>query len=463
MQNAKMNISLPSFDELITAVKKPVCIVSAGKEDRSFSVIKPVATVQKLKVAAYCRVSTDHEEQKSSIQIQREHFASLAAKHEDWEFAGIYADIVSGTKKEKRPELNRLLADCAAGNINLVLTKSVSRFARNTTDLLEMVRSLTSNGTDIFFERENIDTRTMDSEFLLTILASLAEDESHSISANCRWGLQRRFQDGSYRAASAPYGYDLVDGTYAVNAEEAEIVREIFRRRIEGETTGQIAKELNNRNIPTKLAGEVWKGKKVSGKWTGQSILSMLKNEAYIGDLLLQKCYTDRNFQMKVNYGAYPQYYLKDHHPAIISRDDFDTVKNLMQETSWGKPKEINHYTFTGMLICSDCGSVFYRIVNRRGNAYWVCKKHKHKAADCPSVLVSEISVQDAFIRVMVRLKTGGSIATYKERIKQEFREENLQEITELKGRLEEIDKEIHGMRGQGCGERLTRPDTCPS
>jgi hypothetical protein len=111
----------------------------------------------------------------------------------------------------------------------------------------------------------------------------------------------------------------------------------------------------------------------------------------------------------------------------------FDTVKNLMQETGWGKPKEINHYTFTGMLICSDCGSVFYRIVNRRGNAYWVCKKHKHKAADCPSVLVSEISVQDAFIRVMVRLKTGGSIATYKERIKQEFREDNLQEITELK------------------------------
>lgn len=141
-----------------------------------------------------------------------------------------------------------------------------------------MVRSLTAIGTDIFFERENIDTRTMDSEFLLTILASLAEDESHSISANCRWGLQRRFQDGSYRAANAPYGYDLVDGTYTMNSEEAEIVREIFRRRIEGETTGQIAKELNRRNIPTKRAGEVWKGKEVSGKWTSQRILMLLKN-----------------------------------------------------------------------------------------------------------------------------------------------------------------------------------------
>lgn len=440
-----MNISLPSFDELVTAGKKPICTESAGKEDRSFSVIKPVIAAQKLKVAAYCRVSTDYEEQQSSIQIQKEHFSSLAAKHPDWEFSGIYADIVSGTKKEKRPELNRLLSDCAAGSINLVLTESVSRFARNTTDLLEMVRSLTAIGTDIFFERENIDTRTMDSEFLLTILASLAEDESHSISANCRWGLQRRFQDGSYRAANAPYGYDLVDGTYTMNSEEAEIVREIFRRRIEGETTGQIAKELNRRNIPTKRAGEVWKGKEVSGKWTSQRILMLLKNEAYIGDLLLQKCYTDSNFQMKINYGTYPQYYLKDHHPAIISRDDFDTVKNLLLETGWGRPKEINHHTFTGMLYCEYCGSVFYRIVNRRGNAYWVCKKHRHKASDCPSIPVAEAEIEEAFIRVMERLKTGEAVASYKERIKQEFREENLQVITELEGRLEEIDKEIHG------------------
>lgn len=171
----------------------------------------------------------------------------------------------------------------------------------------------------------------------------------------------------------------------------------------------------------------------------------LLKNEAYIGDLLLQKCYTDSNFQMKINYGTYPQYYLKDHHPAIISRDDFDTVKNLLLETGWGRPKEINHHTFTGMLYCEYCGSVFYRIVNRRGNAYWVCKKHRHKASDCPSIPVAEAEIEEAFIRVMERLKTGEAVASYKERIKQEFREENLQVITELEGRLEEIDKEIHG------------------
>ena len=231
MRKTDLQFSLPSFDELKSSAFNPPSPSGQKQAAREMNVIRAAVPARRLKVAAYCRVSTDKEDQKSSIRIQKEHFSSVAAQHEDWLFVGVYADIVSGTKKEKRPQLQRLLADCAAGRVNLVLTKSVSRFARNTTDLLEMVRSLTAKGTDISFERENIDTRTMDSEFLLTILASLAEDESHSISANCRWGLQKRFENGTYRAASAPYGYDLVDGNYAVNELEAEIVKHQEQRK----------------------------------------------------------------------------------------------------------------------------------------------------------------------------------------------------------------------------------------
>ena len=206
-------LNLPTFDELKTI---PVSVPTPAPKARSFSVIASAPDTRKVKVAGYARVSTAHEDQQSSITIQRQHFLSQAAGHTDWQFVGIYCDIVSGTKKEKRPELQRLLTDCRDGRVNLVLTKSISRFARNTTDLLEMVRSLSALGVGIVFDRENIDTRTMDSEFLLTLLASLAEDESHSISSNCRWGIQKRFQDGTYRISTAPYGYDVKDGNLVI-------------------------------------------------------------------------------------------------------------------------------------------------------------------------------------------------------------------------------------------------------
>lgn len=381
MQNAKMNISLPSFDELITAVKKPVCTVSAGKVDRSFSVIKPVVTVQKLKVAAYCRVSTDHEEQQSSIKIQRQHFASLAAKHPDWEFVGVYYDIISGTKKEKRPDLLRLLSDCAAGSVNLVLTKSVSRFARNIADLLEMVRELTANGADIYFERERIDTRTMDSEFLLTILGALAEDESHSIASNCRWGLQRRFRDGTYRAASAPYGYGLIDGNYAVNEKETAVVREIFSLTEEGRGNQEITNRLNKRNIPTKRAGQVWKGKEISGIWTGHHIHMILKNEAYIGDQILQKTYSDSTFQRRVNKGEYPMIYLENHHPAIIEKEQFERVRAILDKRKTGAIGLKTPYVFSGKMFCGCCGAPMVKVTNRVRTVSMACRTHWRKAS----------------------------------------------------------------------------------
>ena len=443
MRTADYHFELPSFDELKSSDFNPPSSSGQKQAVRDMSVIAPVPDIRKLKAAAYCRVSTDNDDQKSSIRIQKEHFRTVAQKNSGWQFVGIYADIVSGTKKEKRPELNRLLADCAAGKVNLVLTKSVSRFARNTTDLLEMVRSLTAAGTGIFFERENIDTRTMDSEFFLTILASLAEDESHSISANCRWGLQRRFEDGSYRAASAPYGYDLADGSYAVNETEAEIVREIFQRAADGEAFARIAADLNDRGIPTKRDGQVWNGKAIHPEWEGRSISTLLRNEAYVGEQILQKCYTDRNFRMCRNTGQYPQFRHKDHHPAIISRETFEAVQEMLEANRPKKPQaEKKASVLSGMLRCGCCGANLTKNKNRAGNVYWICSRHRKKASACGLPGIPEDQFISAFSQMIMDLHADDSVVReYLDSVRQEYR--NDFRVDAIGKKIRDIDTEI--------------------
>ena len=212
----------------------------------------------KLKVAAYCRVSTLMDSQESSSEAQRLHYEKTIRENEEWEYAGLYLEAgVSGTKAETRPELMRLMEDCRNGKVDLVLTKSISRFARNTSDCLEMVRTLTGLGVNIVFEKELIDTRSMDSEFMLSILACLAEDESHSISGNMKWGIRKRFENGSFRQSIAPYGYAWKDDELAVVPEQADVVREIFELALSGLGAIRIAKELNARKIPSP-AGKLW-------------------------------------------------------------------------------------------------------------------------------------------------------------------------------------------------------------
>ena len=456
MQSTALQFSLPTFDELRMTAARP----RYGKvisSHRSMNVIAAVPALNLLKVAAYCRVSTDHDDQQESIAIQQEHWKTLAAQHPDWDFVGVYVDIVSGTKKEKRPELQRLLTDCDEGRVSLVLTKSVSRFARNTTDLLEMVRSMTATGTNLFFERENIDTRTMDSEFLLTILASLAEDESHSISTNCRWGLQRRFEDGTYRAASAPYGYDLVDGNYAVNETEAAIVQEIYKRFLTGSTMAGIAEELNSRGIPTKRAGQVWKGKEIATVWTGERISKILSNLSYTGDQVLQKCFTDHNFQMRRNRGQYPQYHLEEHHPGIIDRDTFAAVQERLEKNKPATPPAPKQYTtLSGMLTCGCCGAKLIRNVNRVGNVYWVCSRRRKKASSCSMPSISEEAFRADFITLLARLKVDDSpVVDYLDSLNQSFHTQSTVAI--LESRIAEIDREMDAMKHTRC--RVTTSD----
>lgn len=434
------DFSLPSFDELISQAGSTPFF----DKSRSMNVIKPVVTPEKLKVAAYCRVSTEYEEQQSSIKIQRQHFATLATKHPDWEFVGVYADIVSGTKMEKRPELLRLLSDIDSGSVNLVLTKSVSRFARNITDLLEMVRNLTAKGADIYFERERIDTRTMDSEFLLTILGSLAEDESHSIASNCRWGLQRRFQNGTYKAASAPYGYDLVDGNYAINEEEAAVVREIFDLAESGCGNQAIANRLNEKGIPTKRAGQVWKGKEVAGTWSGYHIHKILKNEAYIGDQVLQKTYSDSTFQRRTNKGELPKFYLENHHPSIIDREQFRRVGEIMDKRKTGTIGLKVPSIFSGKMFCGCCGAPMVKITNRVGNVSLSCRTRRRKASDCRQPNIREDLIKGAFESVVNTLGADDSdLREYADEIDREFRRQNGERLVSIENRLPEIEKEL--------------------
>ena len=244
----------------------------------------PAPVIQrKLRVAAYARVSTDLDSQETSIENQCDHYKSLIEANPAWELAGIYAESgVSGTKADTRPELQRLMQDCEAGAVDVIVTKSISRFARNTSECLSMVRELTSLGIRLIFEKENIDTETMESEFLLTLLAAFAESESQSISSNQKWSIRRRFQAGTYKGGKVPYGYRRTKKGYIIHPAEAATVRRIFYALADGKGTLVIARKLNEERIPTWT--ESYKGLEAQGKWRSNSIIAIAKNEFYTGD-----------------------------------------------------------------------------------------------------------------------------------------------------------------------------------
>ena len=217
-----------------------------------------IVETKKLPVAAYCRVSTDTDAQLESLEIQKSHYEQYISSREDWEFAGLYYDEgISGTKSEKRPELMRLISDCESGRIGLILTKSISRFSRNTADCLSLVRRLSELHIPIYFEKENINTESMESELFLSILSSIAEEESLSISRNNKWGIRKRFLDGTYKISIPPYGYARNGLDIVIVPEQAEIVKRIFADTLSGKGTYTIANELNAEHIPTQK-GVIW-------------------------------------------------------------------------------------------------------------------------------------------------------------------------------------------------------------
>ena len=249
---------------------------------------------KQLRVAAYCRVSTDNVEQLESLENQREHYQKYISNQPNWQLAKIYYDEgISGTKLTKRDALKELLADCHNHRIDLVITKSISRLSRNTTDCLRIVRELQQLNIPIIFEKEHINTGAMASELFLSILSSIAQDESHSTAGNLRWSIRQRFASGEFRVSSAPYGYSIEDGNLVIDSVEAGVVREIFQQFLSGMSASQIARKLNHSHVATKRGGQ----------WRSNTVINILRNCNYTGDMLCQKTYRDDQYHrhFKVN------------------------------------------------------------------------------------------------------------------------------------------------------------------
>ena len=419
--------------------------------------IAPVISQKKPRVCCYCRVSTLLDSQETSIEGQREHYESLIKGNPEWEFAGIYLEAgVSGTKAEIRPELQRLIADCKAGKIDLILTKSISRFARNTSDCLEMVRLLTSLGVAIHFEKEQIHTDDMHSEFMLSILACLAEDESHSISGNMKWSIRKRFENGTYQQPVAPYGYEWEEGKLVIVAEEAEVVREIFAMSLRGLGCRNIARELNNKKIPTA------RGR----KWSQVTIMEMMKNPVYIGDALYQKSYMDETFRQRKNKGELDQFYDQDHHEAIISREDFEKAQAVMgqraKEVGYNgeeQKRSSNRYCFTGILFCKACGSVMHRQPRGKNSVTWVCHKHAMHPDLCRMKPQSDDDLKRAFINCLNKMawsqaRGEGVLDVYETMLGKTEAEKNAERLVEIEKELEENRNETNKLNAIVMRER---------
>lgn len=357
----------------------------------------------KLRVAAYARVSTDSDEQLESLKAQREHYERYIKSNPEWVFAGLYYDEgISGTKMEKRTELLRMIRDCKQGRIDFIITKSISRFARNTVDCLELVRKLIDIGVYIYFEKENLNTGDMESELMLSILSGFAAEESASISQNSTWSIQKRFQNGSY-VGTPPYGYTNIDGEMVIVPEEAEIIKRIFAECLSGKGGSVIAKGLNRDKIPARRGNH----------WSTGTVIDMLRNEKYMGDVLLQKTYTDSNYNRHSNTGEKDQYYYKDNHEAITSREDFAKAQDLIDERAKMKCKGVkknvylNRYALSGKIVCGECGRNFRRKTNySAGRSYiaWSCIGHIEDKESCSVLFLRDGEIKATFTTMMNKL-----------------------------------------------------------
>jgi DNA invertase Pin-like site-specific DNA recombinase len=371
------------------------------------------------RVAAYARVSRDSDAMKHSLSAQVSYYNELIQKRIDWEFAGVYADDATTGTKDTRPEFQQLLADCRIGKIDMVITKSVTRFARNTVTTLEAVRELKALGIEVYFEKETINSMSGDGELMLSILASYAQEESRSVSENIKWRLRHKFKDGRPSSTTIT-GYKLVDGTFIIVPEEAEIVRMIFADFLGGMGRMAIAKKLNALGISAKHGGN----------WNDNTICTMLRNEKYKGDLLLQKSFVEDHISKKkrINKGELPMYYIEDNHEPIIGKETFQRVQDeIARRASIRRPprKQAEKYLFTGKIICGQCGKHYRRKITASGTPYekavWICATFNRMGrSDCASqqipedVLLKIVDVEFKQIRVtgphaLVIIKPDGS------------------------------------------------------
>lgn len=357
---------------------------------------------RKLRVAAYARVSSNSEDQKHSFAAQNAYYSKLIIGNPDWELADIYADQgITGTSIDKRDDFLRMMEDCRKGRIDRILVKSSSRFARNTKESLEAVRELAALGVSVYFEEQNIDTAQVSGEVLIAMFAALAQRESEAISERMRWmftGLE--FDKGRFSTNKAPFGYMLADGRLEINTEEAEVVKEIFDMSLQGESISDIAKRVSKMDIPTRDK---------TSYWQESSILYILHNEKYAGDCLLQKTYTAQELPRfrKRNLGKYRQVFVKQSHPAIIEREKFERVQELLKRKRIAFAGDSVSTPFSKKIKCAECGSTF-RLKKVRGKNYWTCMAHEKDVHKCSMLPLPEEQVLQAFLRLYYKLKYYG-------------------------------------------------------
>lgn len=348
----------------------------------------------KRKVGAYCRVSSMHSEQRHSYEAQKLYFQQLFAGSADEELVDVYADLgISGTKAETRPEFQRMLDDCRTGRINRIYTKSISRFARNTKDCLVTLRELKKLGVTVCFEKEGIDTSRISDEIMVTIMEGLAQEESGSISKNVRWSLRRRMANGTLGIARVPYGYDKVDGKLVINEEKAAIVRRIFSLYLSGYGARRIAVIFNNEEIasPTGI------------KWNNVTILKILRQEKYIGDIRWQKTYSVfMGVTWKINRGVVDSFYIRDSHPPIIDRETFVGAQALMVKST-AKACKKNENPFRGKVKCR-CGRSYFFIPAAHRN-YWECSARFDIAMPCDNPIIYDDALKAAWERLCTKLR----------------------------------------------------------
>lgn len=389
------------------AVVKTVTVIPATINPRTRM---PELGARRRRVAGYARVSTDKDEQFSSYEAQIDYYTQMIQRNPDWEFVQVYTDEgITGTSTKRREGFNSMVEDALAGKIDLIITKSVSRFARNTVDSLVTIRKLKEYGVECFFEKENIYTFDGKGELLLTIMSSLAQEESRSISENVTWGQRKRFADGKVSFGYSHFlGYDKgesKDAPPVINEEQAEIVRKIYRLFLQGKTSWAIAQHLTAEGIPTP-SGKI--------KWAVSTIDSILTNEKYKGSAILQKTFTVDFLtkKIKVNEGEIPQYYVENSHPAIIDPDEWEVVQHEVARRRALGRKYSGNSVFATRIICGDCGG-FYgsKVWNSNNSKYrrtiWQCNEKFKGAEKCSTPHFSEEVIKERFVAAVNQLLNG--------------------------------------------------------
>ena len=393
----------------------------------------------KIRLAAYCRVSSDSSDQLHSFAAQIKYYSEYCKRHPEYKFVDIYADEgVTGTSMEKRDDFRRMLRDCKKGLIDRIIVKSMSRFARNTEEMLTALRALEQMEVSVYFEEQGLDTRSMNSEMFATFPGMIAQQESISISQNMRWSYQKRMNSGEFNCCAPAYGFDLINGELVINETEAAVIRRIFNLYLQGIGMQKIANLLNADDVGRRYGQE---------KWYHTTVNYVLNNERYMGDALLQKKITTQTlpFKKQKNHGEQTMYYIEGSNPAIVSRETYESVQALIKSRQPSCKRSYKTYPLSKALRCPECGRSFRR-QTIKGTAYWICAGKATGQTNCIWRRVREQEVYAAF-NLMIRKLSANREYLLGTLIRQL---EQLQyRTTGSQQRIKELDREIADLAAQ--------------